>query len=106
MVAALAFLLLVGGPGPFSLGNGTGATLESIAARTVGSRGEWQTLGPGRLSPGARGNVPAFGREECLHDIQAQSEGRRLRWADVNLCDVRSVTLNRRPDGTLWVDYD
>ena len=27
-------------------------------------------------------------------------------WSSVNLCDVRSVTLNRRPDGTLWVDYD
>jgi hypothetical protein len=106
MVAALAFLLLAGGPGTFTLANGTGSTLESIAARTVGSGGDWQTLGPRRLSPGARGNVPALGGEACLHDIQAQSEGRRLLWVDVNLCDVRSVTLNRRQDGTLWVDYD
>ena len=27
-------------------------------------------------------------------------------WTDVNLCDVKVVTLNRRSDGTLWVDYD
>jgi hypothetical protein len=27
-------------------------------------------------------------------------------WTDVNLCDVKSVTLNRNESAGAWVDYD
>ena len=50
--------------------------------------------------------MPAPGGELCAFDIRAKVDGAEFTWPSVNLCDVRSVTLNRRPDGTLWVDYD
>jgi hypothetical protein len=106
MVVALALLLIASGPAPFTLVNGTTAGLSDITARASGSRGAWTALGPGRLSAGARGAVPALGGETCVFDIAAQTEGGRVQWSDVNLCDVRAVTLNRRADGILWVDYD
>lgn len=105
MFAALALFLLASGPVPFTLVNGTGAPLSGISTRLSGSSGEWRPLGHGQLPPNARGAVPALGGEDCAWDIRAEAGGSWLVWADVNLCDVKSVTLRRR-DGTLWVDYD
>jgi hypothetical protein len=105
MLQALALLLIAGGPVPFTLVNATGAPLASLSVRPIGAAGAWQSLPPGRLSPGARGAVPAIAAEVCAFDIEAEIGGNRLRWSDVNLCDVRSVTLRKRGE-ILWVDYD
>ena len=106
MGTAVLLALLLSQPGPFTLVNGTGATLEQIQARAADSKLPWLILGPGRLSAGARGAVPAFGGEQCAFDVQAKVGDTTVRWNAVNLCDVKSVTLHRRADGTLWVDYD
>ena len=48
-----------------------------------------------------------FSDPDCAFDIRANVTGAgALTWANVNLCAVKSVTLNR--DGTVgaWVDYD
>lgn len=106
MVLALLLALMVSEPGPFTLVNGTSTTLERIAGRPSNpGSGEWRGLGPGRLSAGARGAVPALGGEMCAYDIKATAGGATVEWHDVNLCDVRTVVLNRRADGIVWVDY-
>ena len=105
MVMALALLLTLGGPAPFTLVNGTDAPLAGLAAQPVGGEGRGRPLGVQRLSPGARVNLPALGGETCAFAIEAEGGGGRLRWSDVNLCDVKIVTLRQR-GATLWVDYD
>jgi len=101
----LAALLMIEHLAPFTVVNGTGVVLEQLSIRpAVG--GEWRPLGPGRLSPGARGQAPAPAGEDCAFSIRAVVGGTTREWADVNLCDVKAVTLNRRADGTLWIDYD
>lgn len=93
-------------PGPFVLANGAGSALEDLSIRASDGRSEWRTLGAGRLSLGARASMPAPAQQLCAYDLRARVEGTLTTWSSVNLCDVRSVTLNRRSDGTLWVDYD
>ena len=58
MILAFVLLLTVSGPAPFTLVNGTGAPIASLSARPVSSGGAFRPLGPGRLSPDARGSVP------------------------------------------------
>jgi hypothetical protein len=50
--------------------------------------------------------MPAPGGQICAFDLRASTGGAPATWSSVNLCDVKTVTLNRRSDGTLWVDYD
>jgi len=102
----LLVMLMLGTPTPFTLVNGTGLPLQRIEVRGGEAKGAWKPLGPGQLSPGARGAVQALGGEDCAFDIRASADGATFTWPAVNLCDARSVTLNRGRDGTLWVDYD
>ena len=104
-----AFLLLVaalGSPGPFVLVNGTGASLTNLSIRPADGTPGWHSLGGNPLPSGARVSLPSPGGQFCAFDVRARVADRDVTWSSVNLCDVRSVTLNRRPDGTLWVDYD
>lgn len=105
MVVALALLALLGGPAPFTLVNGTDVPLSGLTVRQIGGSAPTQTLVAGRLSAGARMAVPAPIGDGCAYALEGEDGGIRLRWNDVNLCDVKSVTLRRRGD-TLWVDYD
>lgn len=105
MVAVLALLLATSGPVPFTLVNGTGGSITGISARRARSAGEWRPLERATLASGFRGNIPALGGEDCAWDIRADTGGQQVIWPDVNLCDVKVVTLRRR-GGTLWVDYD
>ena len=34
------------------------------------------------------------------------ASGKELTYTGVNLCETNAVTLNRRADGTTWIDYD
>ncbi|WP_338504808.1 hypothetical protein V6R86_12125 [Sphingomonas kaistensis] len=103
--AALLLALALSAPGPFTLVNGTGTTITSLSIRAADGRGNWRALG-GPFVARQRSPMPAPGGDLCAFDLRARVDGAEFTWSSVNLCDVRSVTLNRRPDGTLWVDYD
>lgn len=104
--AALLLAALVSTPGPFALVNKAGATLEAVSIRPADASGSWHGLGTVSLPDNARAVMPAPGGDLCAFDIRATLAGKVVIWPSVNLCDVRSVTLNRRADGILWVDYD
>lgn len=87
---------------PVAVVNGTGARLSSLEIRPVGKG--WAPLSPG-LSPGARTITEIA--DECAFDVRGQvAGGAAISWNRLNLCEVRSVTLNRRADGMNWADYD
>jgi hypothetical protein len=83
--------------------NGTGVPLAQVAARPV-NNSAWTALTPG-LSPGARTQV-TIDPDLCAYEVQGKAGNSVLAWSGVNLCETSSVTLNRRADGVLWVDYD
>lgn len=104
-------LLLSSGPavaalqaGNFTLGNQSGQPLANVAIRDFGG-GPWRPL-TSSLGPADRQPI-AFTDDDCAFDIRADLPGgEHVVWQGVNLCDVRVVVLSRRPDGTIWVDYD
>lgn len=102
---ALLLAAVVSTPGPYSLVNGTGTTITALSIRAADGRGNWRVIG-GPFVAGQRSAMPSPGGELCAFDFRAKVDGAEFTWSSVNLCDVRNVTLNRRPDGTLWVDYD
>jgi hypothetical protein len=107
---AIALLLVTASPASaagasnFTLVNGTGAPLAELSIRRAGTQ-EWKALGPAP-SAGARMQVK-FVDPDCAFDIQAKMPGAGpVTWAGVNLCAVKSVTLNRDDSAGAWVDYD
>jgi hypothetical protein len=107
---AIALLLVTASPASaagasnFTLVNGTGAALAELSIRRAGTQ-EWKALGPAP-SAGARMQVK-FVDPDCAFDIQAKVPGAGpVTWAGVNLCAVKSVTLNRDGSAGAWVDYD
>jgi hypothetical protein len=110
MKAVLASMLLVAaspalaGASGFTLVNGTGAAMAQLSIRRSGTQ-EWKALGPAP-SAGARMDMK-FSNPDCAFDIRANVAGvGPTTWAGVNLCDVKSVTLNRDASAGAWVDYD
>lgn len=102
VVAAVAAPALAGASG-FTLVNGTGASLAQLSIRRAGTQ-DWKPLGSAP-SAGARGAVQ-FSDPDCAFDLRANVGGSPVTWAGVNLCDVKSVTLNRDQSAGAWVDYD
>jgi hypothetical protein len=102
VVAAMASPALAGASG-FTLVNGTGASLAQLSIRRAGTQ-DWKPLGSAP-SAGARGAVQ-FSDPDCAFDLRADVGGSPVTWAGVNLCDVKSVTLNRDQSAGAWVDYD
>ena len=104
LVAASSAPALAAGASTFALVNGTGGPLSEVSIRRAGSN-EWKPLGAAP-SPGGRGTVQ-FSDPDCAFDIRATVAGSgATTWAGVNLCDVKSVTLNRDASAGAWVDYD
>jgi hypothetical protein len=104
ILALSATPAFAGGAANFTLVNGTGAALADLSIRRSGTQ-EWKSLGaaPGA---GARGSI-SFSDPDCAFDIQATVPGAGpVTWAGVNLCDVKSVTLQRDSSAGAWVDYD
>jgi hypothetical protein len=107
--AVAALLLAFGSPAfagasKFTLVNGTAVKLSELSIRRAGTQ-EWKRLGDGPSS-GARAPID-FKDPDCAFDIRANVPGSGpVTWADVNLCDVKSVTLKRDPSAGAWVDYD
>jgi hypothetical protein len=92
------------GAGAFTLVNQTGLNMTNLTIRRYGTDG-WKALGSAP-SPGARGNV-TFADPDCAFDIQATLQGvGTVVWTGVNLCEVKTVILNRNASGALWVDYE
>ena len=110
-IALLLAATLVASSGPavagasgFNLVNGTGAGISEVSIRRAGTN-DWKPLGAAP-APGARGQVQ-FNDPDCAFDIRANVAGAGpTTWAGVNLCDVKSVTLNRDGSAGAWVDYD
>jgi len=104
LIAACAAPVLAAGASNFTLVNGTGAALAELSVRRAGTQ-EWKPLGPAP-SAGARRAID-FRDPDCAFDIRANVAGSgAVTWADVNLCAVKSVTLNRDGSAGAWVDYD
>jgi hypothetical protein len=92
------------GASGFTLVNGTGGALAELSIRRAGTQ-DWKALGSAP-SAGASGAV-SFSDPDCAFDIRANVPGAGpVTWAGVNLCDVKSVTLQRDPSAGAWVDYD
>ncbi|HEX3423369.1 MAG TPA: hypothetical protein VHS33_08230 [Sphingomicrobium sp.] len=92
------------GASDFTLVNGTGGALSELSIRRSGT-GDWKSLGE---APAAGAKQPiSFNNPDCAFDIRATIPGSGpVTWADVNLCDVKSVTLKRDESAGAWVDYD
>ena len=104
LLAAYAFPALGAGASNFTLVNGTGAPLAELSIRRAGTQ-EWKPLGAAPTA-GARSSMN-FSDPDCAFDIRANVRGAgSVTWAGVNLCAVKSVTLNRDGSAGAWVDYD
>ena len=94
------------GPGAsdFTIVNGTGAALSELSIRRADTQ-DWKPLGN---APTAGQRAPIkFKDPDCAFDIRAKVDGKdQVTWAGINLCDVKSVTLNRDQSAGAWVDYD
>ena len=104
LLAACAAPAIAAGASNFTLVNGTGSALAELSVRRAGTQ-EWKPLGAAPAA-GARGSMK-FSDPDCAFDIRANIAGAGMvTWADVNLCGVKSVTLNRDGSAGAWVDYD
>jgi hypothetical protein len=106
VVGALALSLsapVFAGASNFTVVNGTGGALAQLSIRRAGTA-DWKPLGAAPEA-GARSSV-SFSDPDCAFDIKATVGGNPVTWAGVNLCDVKSVTLNRDASAGAWVDYD
>ena len=92
------------GASNFTLVNGTSAQLADLSIRRAGTQ-DWKPLGAAPAA-GAKGPVK-FADPDCAFDIRATLPGAGpVTRADVNLCDVKSVTMKRDQSAVAWVDYD
>src|SRR4051794_19301978 len=93
LIAAQSAPALAAGASNFTLVNGTGAALADLSIRRSGTE-EWKPLG---TAPAAGARSPMnFSDPDCAFDIRANVPGAgSVTWAGVNLCAVKSVTLNR-----------
>ena len=104
VLGATAQAGLAAGASNFTLVNGTGAAIADLSIRRTGSN-DWRPLGTAP-SAGARASM-SFSDPDCAFDIRATVSGTgQVTWAGVNLCAVKSVTLNRDGLAGAWVDYD
>ena len=106
-VALLGLLLpapALAGASSFSVVNGSGADIATLAIRRVGS-GQWLPLGA--TPPAGKSAAVIFSDPDCAFDLRATlAGGATVTWTGVNLCDVKLVTLRRNAAGLAWVDYD
>lgn len=88
----------------FAIVNATGAPLTNLSIRRVGST-EWKALPVDRGTGGRI--ISTFTDVDCAFDLRGSVPGdKEIEWRGLNLCDVKSVTLNRDRSGRTWVDYD
>lgn len=112
LVVPLAAAVLAAAPvqslaqraGGFTIVNATGLNMTGMTIRHYGAQ-DWRALGAAP-APGAQAR-PEFSDPECIFDIQATLQGiGTVVWSRVNLCEAKTVILNRTAAGQLWVDYE
>jgi hypothetical protein len=104
LLAGCAAPASAAGASNFTLVNATGVPLADLSVRRAGTQ-DWRPLG-GAPAAGSRGSM-TFSDPDCAFDLRANVAGAgSVTWADVNLCAVKSVTLNRDGAAGAWVDYD
>lgn len=92
------------GAANFTVVNATGLDIVTLEIRRFGTT-DWKPLSA-KPAQGGRGNVE-FNDPDCAFDIRARlAGGVEAIWPGVNLCEAKSVTLNRSRSGVLWIDYD
>lgn len=102
-LALLAPAAAIAAPSTLALVNATGSDIGAMEARKTGSA-QWTAVAYSARS-GTSG-AATFDIEDCAWDLRVTlAGGRTLTYANVNLCEVRLVTL-RQKDGVAWVDYD
>lgn len=87
--------------------NATNTTITGLYIRRTGTA-IWAPLPatPARPLKGAHA-ASAFSDPDCAFDIKATLDPNTVAvWTGVNLCEVKSVTLNRNAAGVTWADYD
>ena len=103
-----AGLLLATGPAfadstTIALVNAIGEDAASLEARKTGTA-NWTSV-PYSARSGSSGPV-TFDTQDCAWDLRLKlSSGAVVNFGNVNVCEVKLVTLHRR-NGTVWVDYD
>lgn len=103
-LAAMPAPSLAQGAGGFTVVNATGLNMTGLTIRRYGTK-DWRPLG-GAPPPDGRAAVD-FADPDCAFDIQATLQGvGTIVWSAVNLCEVKSVILNRNASGQVWVDYE
>ena len=109
-IALLPFLLAglltapaAAGVNGFSIVNQTGSALSAVAVRRVGGSA-WTPLSAAPAA-GATAAI-SFDDPDCAFDLRGTVAGAGPAVWRVNLCDAKSVTLNRDKSGHTWVDYD
>jgi hypothetical protein len=86
-----------------ALVNATGEDVGSLEARKTGTSA-WSTM-PYSARSGSSG-AATFDAQDCAWDLRLKlSSGTVVNYSNVNVCEVKLVTLHRR-NGTVWVDYD
>ena len=100
---------LVAKPGfaGINLVNQTGQTMTALFIRRTGTQ-SWQPLPatPAQPSRGARA-TSSYNDVDCAFDIKATlDDAKVVVWTGLNLCEVKSLTLNRNAAGVTWADYD
>lgn len=92
----------------FTLINNTDIDFSALMVRRFGTD-QWVplTVAPVPVSRSGGRGVVNFSNPDCAFDLRAKlPDGRMVVWPGVNLCEVKSVTLNRDSSGHLWVDYE
>ena len=104
LLAAAPAQSLAQGAGGFTIVNATGLNMTGLTIRRFGTQ-DWRPLG-NPPPPGARAQQE-FSDPDCAFDIQASLQGiGTVLWTGVNLCEAKSVILNRNASGQIWVDYE
>ena len=95
------------GTAGLQLVNATGQSFSNLYIRRTGTQ-SWQPLAATPAKPPTGGKASAsFTDPDCAFDLKVTLEDtHEVVWSGVNLCEVKSVTLNRNASGALWVDYD
>jgi hypothetical protein len=107
LTTAPAPLLAAKGARGLNLVNNTGQTISNLYIRRTGTT-SWQPLvaTPPKPPKGAKATSP-FADPDCAFDLKVTLEDKSEPiWAGVNLCEVKSLTLNRNEAGLTWADYD
>ena len=86
-----------------ALVNAMGEDAASLEARKTGTS-NWSAM-PYSARSGSSG-AATFDAQDCAWDLRLKlSSGTVVNYGNVNVCEVKLVTLHRR-NGTVWVDYD